>query len=136
MVWRVIDQILVLVHTNTPPSEAEFNAYVNFCKTKLPPSCNQCMVVTPGPGPNAKQRERVNEFLKTHPMKVAVVTDSTLVRGITTALSWFNSETKAFTNARMGDALGHLGVPQGERAARILMEIRKIQTALATARPA
>lgn len=56
------------------------------------------------------QRKEAAEILKRRGIRVAAVTDDTLVRGLVTAISWLGANISAFswTNAR--DALKDLGI--------------------------
>jgi|HubBroStandDraft_2_1064218.scaffolds.fasta_scaffold434375_2 hypothetical protein len=135
MSFREVGGVLLCVHPAGPPSERDWDAYVEFCK-KLPKSCARTMVVTRGGGPDAKQRKKLNdEYLKDVKMKVAVVTDAAMVRGIVTALSWFNDQIRSFTYAGgqgVQEAMKYLTVEGGD-ADRIAAEIKKMLLEVATA---
>ena len=131
MVYRLIGQILVTVHSDKSPDDVEWEPYFQF-STKLPPTCRRMLVVSKGGGPNAKQRKYVNEaYTKDVKMTVAVVNDSAMVRGIVTALGWFNSHIKPFpyTDAGMQDAFKYLGVT-GNEAKTLLAEVQKMKMEL------
>lgn len=136
MLWQFIENMLLVVSGANDPSDREFAAYQKFCEEKWPASSGYCMVVTGSGSLNAKQRDWVNKLLKSRkiPPRVAIVTDSTIVRGIVTALSWFNAGTKAFPTANISEALAYLDMPVGARASKVALEIRKLQAALAPAR--
>ncbi len=58
------------------------------------------LVFAEGSGPNTKQRALGNTAVadgKPYKLNVAVVTDSFMVRGVVTALSWFNPLIKAYS---------------------------------------
>jgi hypothetical protein len=126
--YRIIDQISVLVHGLRPPTQDEFDAYLGYLAA-LPPPIHRSMIITPGPGPNAKQRAQMNEILQKRGQenaKVAVVTDATIARGIVTAMGWFNRNMKVFSNDRIYDAIRYLD-DRPEVASHVLIEIRKMQ---------
>lgn len=133
MVWAFVENMLLVVSGSNDPSDLEFANYQKFCLEKWPQTSGYCMVVTAEGSLNAKQRDWVNKFLKSRTIlpKVAIITDSTMVRGIVTALSWFNAGTKAFSPAKINDALSYLDVPIGARASKIVLEMRKLQASLA-----
>lgn len=110
MAYDVIDGVFVVVHGKPAPNDEEWDEYLAFYRDNK--KCRQMLVVTDGGGPNAKQRAKTNEHTKDTAMRVAVCTDVTVVYGIVTALSWFNSEMKVFAKSRIGDAFTYLKVDQ------------------------
>lgn len=131
MLFRNVGNVLVAVHTAAPPDDQEWEAYVQFGK-KLPPTCRRTLVISKGGGPNAKQRKYANdEFLNHVTLTVAVVNDSTMVRGIVTAMGWFNSLIKPFPNTDQGiqDALKYLNV-QGKDVGLVVTEVQKMKAEL------
>ena len=136
MAFMRSDTVLLAVHAKTPPDDEDWEAYVQFCK-KLPSNCRKTVVLTRGGGPNSKQRRRLQtEFLNSVEMKVAVVTDATMVRGIVTALGWFNPLIRAFAaheanhNSGVWEAMDYLGVdrPSAERIVRELVRMQMTVT--------
>jgi hypothetical protein len=131
MVYKLVGQVLVTLHTEKSPDDQEWEPYFRF-STTLPPTCRRMLVISRGGGPNAKQRKYVNEaYTKDVKMTVAVVNDSTMVRGIVTALGWFNSHIKPFpyTDTGLEDAFKYLDI-QGKEAGHLLAEIRKMKLEL------
>lgn len=133
MAFAYVEGILLAVHPVANPTDEDWELYVRFCQ-QLPKSCRRTLAVTAGGGPNAGQRKLMQErylraFLgdKVNPMKVAVVTNSGMVRGIVTALNWFNPNTSAFNSDAIDDALRYLGVTDSGAMARISIELRKLQ---------
>jgi hypothetical protein len=73
------------------------------------------LAITDGGGPNTLQRADVNRVTKANPqIRGAAVTNSVMVRGIVTALSWMNSNVRAFSPDRLDAALVHLELPVSE----------------------
>jgi hypothetical protein len=132
MLWQLTDDILLCVGGNQEPTDREFAEYYEYCEKRWPPHLSCTLVVTGDAGLNAKQRDAINKLIKTRkvPPKVAIVTDSTMVRGVVTALSWFNSGTKAFPTGKLHEALAYLGVQGGGNIAKVVLEVRKMQTAV------
>jgi hypothetical protein len=60
------------------------------------------LVVSDGGAPNAGQRAEFARNLNGRPFKCGVLSDSTLVRGAVTAMSWFNSGMKSFSPKESG----------------------------------
>lgn len=128
MAFRAIEGVLVALHGRSNPSHDEWEAYIHYHKNSAI-HCLRTLVVTDGGGPDAKQRAMTNEYLKGVPMVVAVCTDSTFVRGIVTAMSWFNPRIKAFSKAQIQDALEYLGIAPVV-ARRIITEVTKMRSTI------
>ncbi|MFY0537349.1 hypothetical protein [Nannocystis pusilla] len=58
--------------------------------------------------------------------KVSVVTLNRLVRGIVTALSWFNPNVKAFTTVQIPAAIEYLEIPKDHHE-RLMAEIKRLR---------
>lgn len=113
MAFRVVDQVLVLVHAEQDPSDDEWMEYVLEIKrqgTLLLPQ----VVFTAGGRPNSVQRKMLTDVLAGRGMKVAVLSVSTMVRGVVTAISWFNRDIRAFDPSELHRALDYLGVPPAQ----------------------
>lgn len=85
------------------------------------------LVFSDGGGPNAAQRKMANDVLKGRPTPIAVVTNNFVMRGVITALQWFNPQCRAFMPNAAGEALKFLGIPQGkyEMIVNIARELQK-----------
>lgn len=105
---------LLMVHSAEAPSEQEWDAMLAQLQKQFPA---RVLVFTDGGGPTTLQRGRLNDALVGKPVKAAIVTSSQIVRGIVTALAWFNPGIKAFSPVRAPAALDYLGVPVEQRAA-------------------
>ncbi|NUP09682.1 MAG: hypothetical protein HOW73_26860 [Polyangiaceae bacterium] len=103
---------VAMVHTADAPSDTEWDAMLAFLRTHWPA---RVLVFTEGGGPTTLQRGRLNDALGKDVMSTAVVTSSAVVRGIVTALSWFNPGIKTFSPDGAAAALRYLGVPAEER---------------------
>ena len=72
------------------------------------------LVVTEGGSPSAAQRARLTEIFGKKGVPTAVLTDSSIVRGVVQALNWFvQGALRAFAPERLEDALVYLGAPVG-----------------------
>ncbi len=89
--------IIVAVHGKADPTQEEWDAFLELCGKTRTAARNGTLVVTDGGAPNAKQRGKLNELVTNMPTKPIsfIVTDSSLVRGVVTALSWFNPNNRA-----------------------------------------
>lgn len=88
-------EIMVVIHTSDPPNDAEWREYIDgVLSTDL--HSLRSVVITDGGAPNSAQRKALNEALNGAEVPGIVVTPSALVRGVVTALSWFNKKIKAY----------------------------------------
>jgi hypothetical protein len=121
MAWGSVNAFVVVVHTSEPLSDEEWDGYLQFCLgagvehgVKM-----SYLAVTEGGAPNTAQRRRfhdlVTPILEKHPgfMRGAIVTPSTFVRGVVTAMSLVNRVYKAFSHSEMKESYAYLGVPAG-----------------------
>src|SRR5678809_606473 len=99
-VWHDAEGLVVVVVQNaTAPTDAEWASYCAHIASGLEAKKPSGIAITDGGGPNAVQRGKVNDLLGGRQVRSAVVSDSRLIRGIVTALTWFNRETAAFSPA-------------------------------------
>jgi hypothetical protein len=114
MRWGVIHGILVVVHGEEQPRDAEWEAYMKGFDRRG--AIRGGLAVTDGPGPNGRQRELVarlpRQFLE---MPFAVITTSLVVRGIVTALGWGGTNILAFSPGRADSAFAYLKVAPAHR---------------------
>jgi hypothetical protein len=115
MAFKVVDRVLVLAHGFDDPSDDEWFAYVSEIKRQGNELLPQ-VVLTDGGRPNSVQRKMLTDVLAGRGMKVAVLSKSTLVRGVVTAISWFNRDIRPFEVHELHEALGYLGVSSSQRA--------------------
>lgn len=107
--------LMMLVHTNKSPTDSEWEPYFReLCKHD--PTKILSLAVTAGGAPSGAQRKLVNDYLNGRQSRGAVVTGNSFVRGVVTALSWFNSQMKAFSPEELDSALRYLGVREAEMA--------------------
>jgi hypothetical protein len=118
MAFGKVDKYVVVVHGKQAPTDEEWNAYMDFnARHFLPGQEMRLLVVTDGGAPTASQRMVLNERLSAHRREdpksflTAIITASTLVRGVATAISWFHPVVRAFSDTNLGDAFQYLGVP-------------------------
>ena len=122
--------ILLVLHTKENPSDDVFEEYIKFAGDNIH-RIKSTMILTEGGGPNAMQRGLSNDLLETHNIKakIAVVTLSRAIRGIVTALSWFNPNIKAFSTIQIPAAMEYLEVPREDRDA-VVREVKALRKKL------
>lgn len=122
--------VLIAVHTRENPTDEEWNAYVDYGRKNIG-AFSSCLIISEGGGPNTVQRGAMNDVLEANHFKgkVAVVTLNRIVRGIVTALSWFNPNVKPFTTLQIPAAIEYLGVPKDQHEG-LLAEIKRLRDRL------
>ncbi|WP_437294230.1 hypothetical protein [Sorangium sp. So ce426] len=125
MLFDTTEHVLIAVHGREPPSDEEWEGYMQAAGS-LPPTCTKTLVVTAGGGPNAKQRASINDYVSKTALTVAICTDALLVRQIGTALSWFNPRVKAFRGSDVVAALRYLEIT-GPEAAEVQHKVTKMR---------
>lgn len=127
MSFSLYHTVLVAVHTKDNPTDEEWNSYVDFGRKQMG-NYTSSLIISEGGGPNATQRGAMNDLLEANNFKgkVSVVTLNRLVRGIVTALSWFNPNVKAFTTVQIAAAIEYLEVPKAHQD-RLMAEIKRLR---------
>lgn len=116
MLWEFVGplQLVVLVHGAKAPGDAEWEAYAAWLHAVYGSGkLRRVLVFADGPGPNARQRQRLHYFGE-HTVSTAVVTHTVVARGVVTALSWFY-EIRAFSPVKLDAALEYLAIPRFDR---------------------
>lgn len=125
---KVVDRLFIVVYGPDGPSDEEWEGYLKDVERHGIDRTQQ-LIVTPGGGPSAAQRTRLNALLAGRSVPVAVMSDSTRIRSVVTALSWFNRLIRAFPLTGLHDALAYLEIP-ASRADLIDREIRRLRGSL------
>jgi len=107
-------QIFVYVSSSTlAPAEDEWDAYIAFLTQNFDQASRvKFIVYTRSPPPSAVQRRKAMDAVKplAKRLRVAILTDSNLVRGVVTALSWVGGQYNAFAPDQLLDAVASLGI--------------------------
>lgn len=105
----------VVLHTQAAPSGRDWSAYVDLLREYGPGRVELLGIVfSDGGGPDSAQRAEMLGVFGGQMPRTAIISSNPLVRGVTTAFSWFNANVKAFSPAAVGDAFKHLGVTPEE----------------------
>jgi hypothetical protein len=108
-----IGNCLMLVHPEIPPSDQDWDKYLEFLDQQRSDKV-RLVVSTRGGGPSAAQRGRLRDVVNRYPTKIlptAILTASVVARGVMTAISWFIPGLEAFAPNQLGAALNYLGIP-------------------------
>jgi len=126
MAYRFVsNDLVIMVHSAKNPTDDEIQAYCDELRTK-DVSKVRVLVLTDGGGLNASQRKMLNDVLGGRPQHCAVVSDDSMVRGIVTALSWFNRYIRVFEKAAAEEAFRYLHIPSTEFA-NVRREARRLR---------
>lgn len=119
MAWHFEGRIAITVHGERAPSREDWATYIETI-SRLPNLATvRALVVSAGGGPNAIQRGELVDLFDSDDRgatRTAIVTRSMTMRGIATAISWFNRGLKAFKPSEMDAALVYLEFGSTERA--------------------
>lgn len=128
MAFKVIDRMFIVVYGSHDPTDEEWLNYLEDVKRHGIDRTMQ-LIATEGGGPTSTQRKILNDLLAGRHVPVAVMSGSTAVRGVVTALSWFNRKIKAFPPEGLADALSYLEIPQS-RIVLIEREMTRLRASL------
>jgi hypothetical protein len=129
MVYEVIGDLYLVVHRARPPSDEEWMDYLRSWKPH-DMSRMRTLVFTDGGGPDAAQRKAANDALGGKASLTAVVSPSYVVRGVVTALSWFNPKIRAFGPDEAERAFAHVGMRSEQDIARTWARAQKLRVKL------
>lgn len=128
MAYKVVDNVFIVVHSREAPSNEEWDEYLEYYVAHLD-KCQRILVISDGGGPNAVQRKKTSEAIKNTKTMTAVCTDQMLVRGIVTALAWFNNKIEAFPKKNVAEALKFLGASEAA-ASRLMAEATRLRSSI------
>lgn len=125
MGWRFHGRVLVVVHSSRNPTNVEWQGLIRDNIERGASQPLRVMVVSHGGGPDVDQRKQLALALRTIAAPTVVMTASALVRGITTALGFFNRRMKSVDLEDMEGAYRFLELSGEERqsAARLRREL-------------
>jgi hypothetical protein len=125
MAWREEGRISLTVHTSEPPTDAEWQRYLDGIHKKGVPADQRVVVCSYGGGPNLQQRKLLVTAVEGRQAPVALFTSSAVMRGIGVALSWFNPRLKVFALGEFETGFKFLGLTdeEGKRVRRRISEL-------------
>jgi hypothetical protein len=131
MAFKVIGDLLLAVHGAQSMTEEEAGACFEAV-AKVDIRRAKSLVFTKGGGPKPGHRKVLADMYKGRSVPTAVISDVRLVRGIVTAMAWFNPSMRAFASSGVQDALKFLDVPESQWST-ILREAEKLKRELEAA---
>jgi hypothetical protein len=123
---RKVGNVVVYVHGDASPTDAEWEAGIAFFKDTPDPSRLSAIIYTEGGAPNAAQRAQLNAVLGSNKVRIGVLTGSAAARAAGVAVRWFNPELAIFGAEDVEAALDHIRAPADQRSLlkRTLTELK------------
>ena len=112
----------IAVHGAKSAAPGDWNAFIRALEAQLT-EVRGLLIFSAGASIDIREREQLERLLTLGRLRVAVLTDSKLLRGAVTALSWFKIPIKSFAANDVELALDHIRVEKAER--------RRVYTVLA-----
>lgn len=114
--FRDFEHLLILRMGATDPTDDEWERCLRAVHTHKGRLLQlRVLVVTDGAGPNAHQRGRLSEVLERNAVRIAVVTDSIVVRFINSSVALFTKNIATFNVADIAKAHAYLALSIHER---------------------
>jgi hypothetical protein len=110
MTFRVRSRVHIAVQNHETPADEEWTAYLSDIKAHLT-EIDAVLTFTAGGGPTAKQRDATLKFWagETRKPRIAILTPSTFVRTLATALGWaMGQQIRAFGADDLDGAFSYL----------------------------
>jgi hypothetical protein len=108
--WSVVGDLFLALFGKEAPTAAEWRGYMDFLLAHRY-TLRAAVIFTEGGGPTVSQRAEMHEKLPEFSAnKAAIITDSSVVRGIVTAFRWLGAVNwVAFSPDRLQAALQYVG---------------------------
>lgn len=131
LAFRTIERgtAVVVVGPDTP-TDAEWGLLVVAMRRERH---QRTLVVSAGGGPSAAQRKAILDASGGKGLPAAIITDSVMVRGIATAISWFVREVRAFPPSDLQGALDFLGITTDAKTVQRVIDELKLELGSAAA---
>lgn len=129
MSWTSHGRVACTVHTAQAPSDDEWRNYLEFARGFHATEGLRVLVVSHGGGPNGRQRRELIDAMPGQRAPVAMLTNSALMRGVGTAVGWFNRSLQVFDLHGLAEAFDHLGLDPRERE-EVRLTIRGLEQEL------
>jgi hypothetical protein len=131
---RKLDDLVVVVHRNNlPPTDADWDSYVAWCKAHIAAQGRLKVLVYSNPHPpNAKQRSAYNKEISGDSVRVAVLLTGRHLVAIVKVFSWF-IKINAFEQNDIAGALKFLEVPSSPAITDTIAEFSGQKKAVAGA---
>lgn len=131
--YALVDGVCINVHNHVPPREEEWDVYMEF-RRQHQAEIRGILVLSEGGRPSAKQREQLRDVLSEGPApRVAIITQSQLVRNTAGLLTWFfKDKVRILLPRELGQAFEFLGIDP-RRVERLHATIASLQAEISGA---
>ena len=126
--WVIINDLMIGHGTSGPVDDTVWNEYVSDLETK--PITRYLGAMVGAFSVNSIQRKVAAEVAKKKKIKIGVLTDDRLVRGLVTAVAWMGTDIRAFSWNEMEAVFQFLKV-SGPLLLRAREAIRELEAASA-----
>jgi len=127
MGYELAGRVLVVAHTKSAPGET-WNAFVRELSAHAAThwrSAPCILVFSDGGGPDAVQRKALLDAVpQIRNARGAVLSSNALIRGITTAFSWFTKGFRVFAPSELRAAIAWLELDKAEETATAAIIVR------------
>jgi hypothetical protein len=103
-----VDDLLLVVHALVDPDPHEWSAMIAESRARAH-GYRRVLVVASNVRLKASQRSELADFVNSNDVKVAVLVDSAVARGMVTALGWVTGKYRAFPTDDIEAAIAYLG---------------------------
>jgi hypothetical protein len=124
MSLKVIGNQLITVHGTEQVTEQEGRECLDVLKG-MDVRKIRALVFTRGGAPAPAQRKALADAYRGRAVPTAILSDVRFIRGVATAMSWFNPSLRSFSAEAIEDALKYLDVPREEWSA-VQREFRRM----------
>ncbi len=108
--WRTVGDLIAIVHSNLPMDPADVEGVLRALRQ---PSTKKVLVHAGGRAVlDARQRSELAAVVKDNDLRVVVLTDSAVQRGVVTALGWITGRHSSFSPGQLEEALEYLGASE------------------------
>jgi hypothetical protein len=119
--WAIVEDVIIGVGCEGEMPDDTWRSFIDDLSTK--PVTKYLSVISGDLQVNSAQRKLGIDAVLKRKIKVVAVIDSSVVRGILTAASWFGLNIKAYPHAQLREAIQDLDV----RAPLVLPIVREVE---------
>lgn len=109
-------RLMLGVLNEDPPTDDEWRRWIELGAVRVGLDVRVVFEVYGSVGPNARQRQALTPWLGKVDMRTAVMSDSIIVRGVVTAVSWLGVANSAFSPGQQEAAARYLELSAEEVA--------------------
>ena len=123
--WGCADSTVFVVHAPVRPEQSHWDEFMEDVRAQQ--GLTGAVVMANNSRLTPLQRAEIQKWYEANKARGALVTNSRMMRGIVTAMNWFNVDMRAFSPEDLDDALGFVRLPSdswdnARRVLRILAE--------------